>query len=346
MLYKRKDSSKWWIKIRVDGRCLQQTTGTTDKRKAQEYHDKKKAELWNQIRLGKKPDRTWNEAVVRFYEESTRNEKTRKDDQSHLRFIDKFLNNQLIGNIDRQLIDKISYDRFNSGVSPSTVNRMLEIIRAVLNKAANDWEWIDKAPKVRMLEEPQSRVRFLTPQEFLKLHEELPIHLKPIMMFAAFTGLRKRNTLNLRWNQVDLNRKHAWVAAEDSKSKNAIAVPLSDEAIELLQSQIGKHPEFVFTYNGKPLKESNTRAWRNALTRAGIEDFRWHDLRHTWASWHAQSGTPLHVLQELGGWKTSQMVQRYAHLSSGYLASYAGQPSTMLEKVTEKIGYDLGTEQK
>jgi len=64
----------------------------------------------------------------------------------------------------------------------------------------------------------------------------------------------------------------------------------------------------------------NTKAWRNALKRAGIIDFRWHDLRHTEASWHVQAGTPLHVLQELGGRESVEMVCRYAHLSSEHLA--------------------------
>ena len=67
----------------------------------------------------------------------------------------------------------------------------------------------------------------------------------------------------------------------------------------------------------------NTKAWKQALKRAGIKHFRWHDLRHTWASWHVQSGTPLQVLQELGGWSSYEMMLRYAHLSAGHLADYA-----------------------
>ena len=78
-----------------------------------------------------------------------------------------------------------------------------------------------------------------------------------------------------------------------------------------------------FTFRGNPVQQVNTRAWKLALERAGIKDFRWHDLRHTWASWHVQSGTPLQVLQELGGWSCYEMVLRYAHLSAGHLADYA-----------------------
>ena len=92
----------------------------------------------------------------------------------------------------------------------------------------------------------------------------------------------------------------------------------------------------------------NTMAWRAALKRAGIEDFRWHDLRHTWASWHVQAGTPSHALQELGGWECAEMVRKCAHLSSDHLAEYADRMSGTLKLVkedeaVEKSGYDLAT---
>jgi hypothetical protein len=89
------------------------------------------------------------------------------------------------------------------------------------------------------------------------------------------------------------------------------------------EKQIGKHRDHVFTFKGQPVEQLSTAAWYKALKRAGIDNFRWHDLRHTWASWHVQSGTPLHVLQELGGWASYTMVQRYAHLAADHLAPWA-----------------------
>ena len=87
--------------------------------------------------------------------------------------------------------------------------------------------------------------------------------------------------------------------------------------------RLGKHPTHVFSYRGRPIRQVSTKAWKKALKRAGIEDFRWHDLRHTWASWHVQNGTPLFALQELGGWESPEMVRRYAHLSAEHLTPYA-----------------------
>lgn len=83
-----------------------------------------------------------------------------------------------------------------------------------------------------------------------------------------------------------------------------------------------------------PVNDANGKAWRKALIRAGIENFRWHDLRHTWASWHIQNGTPLHVLRELGGWADLSMALRYAHLSSSHLEEYAGNSNNCDKSTT------------
>ena len=95
----------------------------------------------------------------------------------------------------------------------------------------------------------------------------------------------------------------------------------------MLNRQWGKHQKYVFTYQNKPIGQVNTKAWQNELKRCGIENFRWHDLRHTWASWLRQNDVPTWVLQELGGWKSEVMVRRYAHMSVKHLQPYAGQLS-------------------
>ena len=119
--------------------------------------------------------------------------------------------------------------------------------------------------------------------------------------------------------------KMAWIHADQSKSRKAIAVPLNADALEILKRQQGGNPAYVFTYQDKPVDRTTTKAWYAALERAGIKDFRWHDLRHTWASWHVQRGTSLQELQELGGWATFEMVLRYAHLAAGHLKAAASR---------------------
>jgi integrase len=215
---------------------------------------------------------------------------------------------------------------------------MLEVIRAILRKAVNEWEWMDKAPRIRMLPEPRRRIRWITREEAERLLAELPEHLRAMARFSLETGVRKSNVTGLQWSQVDLRRRCAWIHPDQAKGRKAIAVPLSAAAMLVLREQTGKHPDHAFSYRGKPVKELNTKAWRKALERAGIENFRWHDLRHTWASWHVQAGTPLHVLQELGGWESVEMVRRYAHFSSDHLVEYVDRMSGSLKVVNESQG--------
>ena len=106
-------------------------------------------------------------------------------------------------------------------------------------------------------------------------------------------------------------------------------MPLNAEAVAVVAKQLGKHATHVFSYQGSRITQVSTKAWYSALERAGIEDFRWHDLRHTWTSWHVQGGTPLYVLQEMGGWASVEMVRRYAHLAADHLAPYAERLSVL-----------------
>lgn len=135
--------------------------------------------------------------------------------------------------------------------------------------------------------------------------------------------MRQANVTGLTWQQVDLPRRVAWIHPDQAKSRKAIAVPLNEEAMGVLRGEIGRHAERVFTYRSKPLIQTNTQAWHKPLDKAGIQDFRWHDLRYTWANWHVQAGTPLHALQELGGWESPAMIRHYAHLAPEHLAEHA-----------------------
>jgi integrase len=180
-------------------------------------------------------------------------------------------------------------------------------------------------PRIRLLREPTRRVRYLTFLEAQKLLEQLPPHLAEMAAFSLATGLRKSNVTGLEWSQIDLQRCMAWVHPDQSKSRRAIPVPLNQDALRILSLRKGLHSIYIFAYRGETVAKVSTAAWKKALKRAGIDDFRWHDLRHTWASWHVQSGTPLNVLQELGGWESAQMVTRYAHFSAGHLAAYVSK---------------------
>ena len=98
------------------------------------------------------------------------------------------------------------------------------------------------------------------------------------------TGLRQRNVSFLRWDQIDMARGVAWIHPDEAKAGRPIGVPLNAGALEVLRRRLGRDPTYVFTYCGKPVERCSTHAFKKALARAGIErEFRWHDLRHTWA---------------------------------------------------------------
>lgn len=334
-LYKRKDSSVWWVKLHHSGKILQRSTGTADKVKAQEFHDKLKASLWEQERLGVKARYSWQQAAGRWIEE-TCHKATHKEDVAKLKWLHPLLGGLMLDEITLDVIARIRVARLKEA-SKSTANRFLALVRAILKRAVDEWDWLEKSPKVKLFKEAEGRVRFITSEQVQTLLCELPAHQQDMVLFALQTGLRQANVVELEWSQVDLERGHMWVNAAQSKNRKPIAVPLNREALAVLHRQLGKHPARVFTFAGKPIAYANTRAWRNALKRAGIEDFRWHDLRHTWASWHRMQGTPTHELQQLGGWKTGAMVERYAHLAPDHLAAAAARLDSVL------VGYDLAT---
>jgi integrase len=321
-LFKRKDSPYWWVKLTPrSGPPVQRSTGTSDKVAAREYHDKLKASLWEQERLGVKPKRSWREAVVRWLAE-TSGKATHDRDKQKLAWLHPFLGALTLDEITLDVLDRIKAAKL-AEASKATVNRYLALIRSILRRARDEWEWVEKVPKVKLFKETAGRERALTHDEAQRLLDELPEHQRNVVLFALMTGLRQSNVLHLEWSQVDMNLRHAWIRAVQSKNRRAISVPLNETAMAVLKAQQGKHPVRVFTLRGRPLVQAHNYAWRHALLRAGITDFRWHDLRHTWATWQRQAGTPTHELQRLGGWLTSSMVERYAHLAPDYLAASA-----------------------
>ena len=328
----------WWIDFTApDGSRVRRSAGTKDERKAQELHDRLKAESWSQKNLGAKPRRTWQEAVIKWLSEQT-HKRSIETDKFHLRWLRPHLDGVYLDQINKQKLESIAEAKKAEESSNATVNRILSLIRAILNRAKNEWEWVDTVPVFRFLPEPKDRIRWLTHDEAQRLLSELPPHLAAMARFALATGLREANVTGLQWRQVDLQRECAWIEASQAKAGKPIAVPLNQDAIDVLRGQIGCHKEYVFTYDGEPVKKAGGAAWRKALKRAGIDGFRWHDLRHTWASWHVQSGTPLNVLQELGGWASYDMVLRYAHLSSDHLKAHAGN-SVLQKKVVALNDY-------
>jgi integrase len=288
--------------------------------------------------------------VVRFTDE-TRHKRTHGEDLAKLRWLDRHLGHLMLDQVTPDLLAAIRADLTagngpQGGKSQANANRYLSLVRNVLRRAALDWQWLDQPPPIRLASERGSGgFLWLTREKAQQLLEQLAPypHTADMVRFSLATGLREFNVTGLTWSSVDLSRRVAWVDASLSKTRTAISVPLNDDAVAVLRRWRFKHKERVFVYRGQPIAVANTKVWRDALEAQGLrphkgrhpENFRWHDLRHTWASWHVQAGTPLEVLQRLGGWASLDMVLRYAHLAPGHIAAFAENSGT---KLTQKSG--------
>lgn len=323
-----KRGSMWWIDFTTpSGKRVRCSACTQDKVQAQELHDRLKAEAWRVAKLGEKPKRTWDEAALKWLRE-TEHKRSHMQDVKQVSWLQQYFRGRFLHELTREVVADVAAIKRREA-SAATANRYLAMIRAILRRAALEWEWIDRAPLIRLYPEPKGRVRWLRPEQLPALLLELPEHLADVVRFSLATGLRRRNVVGLEWSQVDLGRKVAWIYADQAKGGRDIHVSLNATAVEVLTKQIGKHPMRVFSFRGRPIHQVNTKAWKKALRRAGIKQFRWHDLRHTWASWLTQSGVPLNVIQAMGAWQSTEMVRRYAHLAPEQF----GQHAALLDKL-------------
>lgn len=314
----------WYVYVVAGGQRVRRSARTSDKKEAQRFHDELKAELWN-AKPATPAGHTFTDAVREWLALGERDN------------ADKYrIRNFGLADVSLAAIDEDHLAGILARHKGATRNRVINLLHAILQVAV-DRGWLDRIPNMARAKTAPSRVRWLTGDEWERLQRELPCHLRQMARLAVYTGLRENNVLGLTWAQIDLTRRVAWVHPDEAKARQAIGVPLSDEAMRVLEAQHGLHKTHVFTYAGHPITKASSASWYKAVQRAGlgnyegtgkarrfVRNFRWHDLRHTWASWHVMAGTPLPVLQKLGGWQTVQMVMRYAHLAPEHLAQYAG----------------------
>jgi integrase len=232
-------------------------------------------------------------------------------------------------------------------MNPATVVRYLAALSHAFTVAVNEWGWLEDSPmrKVNKPKESRGRVRFLSDKERDALLENCKKsdnkYLNVIVVLALSTGMRKGEILNLTWENVDLQRDR--ITLHETKNGERRVVPLVSRASELLKelnkiriigttllfpSGIQRNGTLRNPPSYKPIHIR--KAWLTALNKAEIEDFRFHDLRHSAASYLAMNGASLAEIAEVLGHKTLQMVKRYAHLSEAHTAD-------VVERMNNKI---------
>ena len=229
---------------------------------------------------------------------------------------------------------------------PATVNRYLAALSHAFTVAVNEWAWIEDNPlrKVKKAKEPRGRVRFLSDDEIgpsgeaidgertrlLKACSASPNqYLNTVVVLALSTGMRQGEIMSLTWDDVDLHQGR--VTLHETKNGERRVVPLAGRALNLLNQHAKvRRLDTPLLFPGKPSTDKNGKVhyksmdlrapWLATLEKAGIEDFRFHDLRHSAASYLAMNGASLAEIAEVLGHKTLQMVKRYAHLSEAHTA--------------------------
>ena len=209
-LYKR--GSTWWIDFATPtGERVRRSAETESKAEAKELYDKLKAESWRVAKLGDKPKHTWDDAAYRWLME-TQYKKSHLDDLPRINWFHQHFRGKFLDDLTRDVIARVAEIK-SKETSPATANRCISVVRAILRKAAFDWEWIDKPPVIKLYRVSKRRVRYLTPEQANKLLHELPEHLADMTKFSLATGLRKANVTRLEWSQVDMARRVAWIHA-------------------------------------------------------------------------------------------------------------------------------------
>ncbi|MDX1975004.1 MAG: tyrosine-type recombinase/integrase [Rickettsiales bacterium] len=259
-----------------------------------------------------------------------------------------------LDDINTWAVEKWRGERLKEGIKPATVNRDITTLKAALSKAV-DWDVIDKNPLAklkRVKTDNQGKVRYLKPEEEKRLRAALDAreerirqerasanewravrgyelyrdligqalvdHLKPLVLLALNTGMRRGELFQLCWENVSFAKGTLTIEGADAKSGKTRHIPLNKEALQMLKDWRGDNKKptgLVFpSHTGKPL-DNVKKAWENLLFDAKIKNFRWHDMRHHFASKLVMAGVDLNTVRELLGHSDYTMTLRYAHLA-------------------------------
>lgn len=326
-----------WGRWSVNGRQVRVSSGTSDEKLAKQFLSEKYAESFKESKLGELRRRTWDEATKRYLNEHG-SLRTFKQYETHSGWWTEEFKKRRLVYLDQLTPDEVAKIRDTEALrpkkrgggkrSPADVNRKIAYLRAVMNAVFDEYRWFgDKAsaPLYRFLPGEVERLRYLKPEEVMRLVNALPAPYSAMARFAVATGLRRGNVMEMKWEDVDLGSRSVTIPGIRMKNGELLRIPLNEMAVQVLRSQAEKSPTLVFPLlDGSEATEIPSKVWAAALKTAGLKNVRWHDLRHTWASISRQNKVPLEVIQELGGWKDSRMVMRYSHLNIDHLYEHAG----------------------
>lgn len=307
-LVRRHGSPNYYLRGSVRGQRIDESTGVPQKGAAREILAMREADLIKQSVHGPAAVRTFGDAAHSYL--------LNGGEGTHLEPLILYFGNTKLASIGQEQIEAAA-QKLGSRKAASTLNRQIYTpMAAVLHHAARK-KWC-ATPVVARPRQPPGRIRWITTGEAEKLVNAAAPHLRPLVVFLLLTGARLSEALYLDWRDVDLARRR--VVFVKTKNREPRGVPLHARVVEELSS-IGTRSGAVFRRpDGQPYADRRGQgggrvktAWGTMIRRAGIANFTPHDCRHTWATWHYQTNRNVAALQKLGGWKSVEMVMRYAH---------------------------------
>lgn len=318
----------WYIRFTYGGQRITRAVGPS-KRQAELALGKIKVEIAEGKFLDPmKGDRvTYGELLDRYLKEHSA---VRKGWYAHRE--DTYLVKELKARFGAVLLKDLSLERISpyieelqrKGKAASTLNHRINLLKHSL-KLAREWGYIRYNPlaDLKRLREPAGRLRYLQPDELGRLVDELPDYLRPVVLVAGNTGMRLGEILSLRWEEVNVGQRV--ITLTRTKNGERRGVPLNATVMgvfrELARERMRQEVKSPYVFRN-PLTGDRWiyigRAFTAAVERARLKDFRFHDLRHTAASWMVMSGVDLLTVKEILGHKDLRMTQRYSHLSPGH----------------------------
>ena len=359
-LARRAGSAEWQIRFTIAGRRIRESAGTTDKALAASRAVQRHAELYRALVLGEAPvpaDMRLGEAADRFHAEVGRHTPNGAGHQRHvLAVLRRVLGDEMpLRGIDDGAVARLVAALRDGGRAPATVNRYVAMLAVVCRRARDVWRVPVGAwhPAAHRMAEPAGREVFLDQAQAQRLMGEACGHLRPILLLELLTGLRMRNAVGLAWENVSLDLGRALLI---QKGGRRLRVELPGAAVRMLQhiqpDEVERRgPVFVFgnpqaacscprcvaaQYRGEPIRDIRT-AFGGAARRAGVlwngqTRLRFHDLRHTFASWLLAETGNLQLVREALGHAQISTTQRYAHLLPGARAQAAEAIAAGLER--------------
>lgn len=306
--------SAWYLRGTINGKRYDESTDTTDYKIADAYRVKREHEIHQEVIHGKTATATFEQAALHYLEQG--------GDTRFMQPVLLHFGKTRLSSIGQEQIDAAAKKLYPAAQGATRNRQVYSPVSAVLHHAAR-LGWCP-LPLLKRPKAPPGRIRWITKDEAARLLEAARPHMRPLIQFLLYTGARAGEALWLDWSDIDLSRRH--VQFIGTKNGTDRGVPLHSALVAELEKIEHRTGKVFRRPDGEPYtrpdptddndKSAGTRiktGFKASVRRAGLIDFTPHDCRHTWATWHYRANRDLGALMKLGGWKTMQMVMRYAH---------------------------------